>query len=297
MVADFFNHLFVVEEMAPVTIEGYRSAIDSAWSLAGRTLVGAYAIQQLIANFKVERPKPVNRVPKWDLGLVLRFLRDPRFHPSRIDDNPLWFSMKTAFLALLALARRCSEVHALDPKRVSTTDRAVIIPPFPGFLPKVRSTAEGAARYRPMIIRRLSALTDDPEELLLCPARAILIYHDWAKKRLPGRDRFFISVSRSSHLIQKATLSSWVRKLIRSAYSNAETSSQALALASTSVHEVRALAASLALQCTFALEDVLSAAQWATPSVFASYYLRDVSIFDGKLHTLGPVVVAEKRLG
>ena len=283
--------------MAPVTIEGYRSTIDSVWSSSNRSLVGEYTIQQLIARLKAERPRPVHRVPKWDLGLVLRFLREPQFHPSRIEKEPMLFSQKTAFLTLLALARRCSEVHALDPRRVSTTNRCVIIPPFPVFLPKIRSTAEGADRYQPMVIRKLSALTDDPDELLLCPARTLLAYHKWAEKRVPNRDRFFISINRDAHCVEKATLSSWVKKLIRSAYAHAETSSEALALANTGVHEVRAIAASLALQATFALSDVLNAAQWTTPSVFASYYLRDVSAYDGKLHTLGPVIVAEKRIG
>ncbi len=256
-----------------------------------------FGLLSTVASFKAERPRTINRVPKWDLGLVLRYLREPMFHPSRIVNNPMLFSQKTAFLTLLALARRCSEVHAMDPRRFSVTDRAVIVPPFPGFLPKIRSTAEGAVRYSPMVIRKLSALTDDPEELLLCPARTLIAYHEWAKKRIPDRDRFFVSVTGLAHSVEKATLASWVKKLIRSAYAHTETSADALALTSTRVHEIRAIAASLALQSTFALSDVLSAAQWSTPSVFASYYLRDVSAFDGRTHSLGPVIIAEKRLG
>ena len=296
-VANFFNFLFVEEGLAPVTIEGYRSTIDSVWSASNRSLVGVHAIQQLFASFKAERPRPIHRVPKWDLGLVLRFLREPQFHPTRIEDSPMLFSQKTVFLTLLALARRCSEVHALDPHRVSVTPRSVIIPPFPGFLPKIRSTAEGAERYLPMVIRKLSVLTDDPEELLLCPARTLLAYHEWAKKRCPNRDRFFVTTSHLGHAVEKATISSWVKKLIRSAYAHAETSSDALALASTGVHEVRAIASSLAIQSTFALRDVLAAAQWTTPSVFASYYLCDISAFEDQFHSLGPLIIAEKWLG
>lgn len=92
-------------------------------------------------------------------------------------------------------------------------------------------------------------------------------------------------------------MASWVKKLIRAAYSHAESSHSALSLASVSVHEVRAIASSLAVQSTFALEDVLGAAQWATPSVFASFYLRDVSSFDGHLFSLGSLVVAGQILG
>ena len=297
-VAEFMNHLFVDLELAPVTIEGYRSAIDSVWlPFSGRTLAGNNFIIQLIANFKSERPRPVNRIPKWDLNVVLRYLRLPKFHPSRINDCPLYFSQKTVFLALLALSRRCQDIHAFDPKRISEDPRAVHICPYPGYVGKIKSTAEGRKRFLPMTIRKLHALTVDPDELLLCAASSVLIYHKWAKKRNPSRERFFISTQRDGHPVTKSTVASWVKKLIREAYSYTETDSQALALATPKVHEIRAVAASLALQSTFSLEDILGAAQWSTPSVFASFYLRDVSSFDGKMHAFGPVIVAGQRLG
>ena len=286
------------ESLAPVTIEGYRSAIDSVWLPAsGRTLADAPAIRELIAHFRLERPRSVHQIPRWDLGLVLRFLRLPQFRPAVIDRNPMFFSMKTVFLTLLALARRCSDVHAMDPRRLSYSDRAVIVPPFAGYLPKIRSAAEGAPRYQPMVIRRLSAITSDSEELLLCPARTLLSYHRWAERRSPNRARFFLSTRSDAKPVVKATMASWVKKLVRAAYTQAESSQEALSLAGTRVHEVRAIASSLALQSTFALEDILGAAQWATPSVFASYYLRDVSSFDGHIYSLGSLVVAGQILG
>lgn len=281
-----------------MTIEGYRSAIDSVWLPAsGRSLVGVPAIRELLAHFKLERPRSLRQVPQWDLGLVLRYLRLPRFSPTNIDQNPMDFSMKTAFLTLLALARRSSDVHAMDPRRLSYSDRAVIVPPYAGYLPKIRSAAEGGPRYQPMVIRRLTAITSDSRELLLCPARTLLAYHNWADRRSPRRTRFFVSTRSDARPVLKATLASWVKKLIRAAYSHAESSQTALSLAGVRVHEVRAIASSLAMQSTYALEDILRAAQWATPSVFASYYLRDVSTYDGHLYSLGSLVVAGQILG
>ena len=292
------NHLFVDEGLAPVTIEVYRSAIDSVWvPSSGRTLAGNNFIIQLIASFKRERPRPVNRVPKWDLNVVLRYLRHPKFHPSRINDCSYYFAQKTVFLALLALARRCQDVHAFDPRRISQDDRAVHIYPYPGYVGKVKSTAEGGERFLPMSIRKLRAITDDPDELLLCPARTVLIYDSWAEKKKPSRERFFLSTQADGHPVCKATVASWVKKLIREAYSHTEADSQALALSSARVHEIRAIAASLAFQTNFSLVDILSSAQWATPSVFASFYLRDVSTFDGKMHNFGPVIIAGHRHG
>ena len=202
-VADFFVHLFN-DGMAPVTIEGYRSAIDSVWlPTSGRTMAGDDSIRQLIANFKLERPRAVNHVPKWDLSLVLRYLRTrPEFHPRNIGGCHLYFAQKTVFLALLAAGCRCQDIHALDPRRISVSTNAVIIPPFPAYLPKVRSTAEGEERYRPITFRKLSTFTSDKEDLLLCPAQTLLYYVMWARKRAPKRQqqqqqlqqqRFFVS--------------------------------------------------------------------------------------------------------
>lgn len=258
-------------------------------------MAGNGVIRELIANFRMERPRAVNRTPKWDLNIVLRFLHGcSEFHPKNIEKFHTFFAQKTVFLVLLASARRCQDIHAMDPNRVSDSARAVIVPPFPAYLPKVRSAAEGQHRYAPMVIKKLTGVDDD--ELLLCPARTLLHYHAWAKKKNPKRERFFIANNLQATTVCLNTISAWVKKLIRSAYLHTETNPQALALAQARPHEVRAVASSLALQATFALSDILDAAQWATPSVFAEYYLRDVSMFDGKLHTLGPLIVANQRI-
>ena len=291
---DFFNLLFS-EGLAPVTIEGYRSAIDSVWSVQGRSLAGNHMVVQLIASFKRERPRPVRTLPRWDLNLVLRFLRRPEFAPDRIADNPSNFAQKTAFLTLLAVARRCGDVHAIDPRRIIATPTSLIVIPFPGYLPKIRKAAEGQERFQPMVVRKLSNLTPDHDELLLCPVRALLAYDKWAKKQRPHRSRFFLSTKKTNAKpIAKATLSAWVKKLILRAYNTA--SAQDLALSQASTHEIRAISTSLAQQATFALEDVISAASWATPSVFASYYLRDVSGLEGGLNVIGPIIAAGQRI-
>ena len=141
-----------------------------------------------------------------------------------------------------------------------------------------------------MVIRALQAITDNPGELALCPVAALRDYHSWAERRHPRRSRFFLSLRQDGKPVSKATISAWVVKLLRWAYSHA--SDEDARLTSTSVHEIRALAASIALQSTFALSDLLRAATWATPSMFASHYLRDVSGLRDGTHVLSPCVVA-----
>lgn len=107
-VPDLFNHLFISESLALVTIEGYTSVIDSVWEPSVvYTSAGNECIIQLITNFKRERLRPVNTMPKWDLSVVLRYFRHPKFH---------FLESMTTSLAFLALASRCQEVRAIDLK-------------------------------------------------------------------------------------------------------------------------------------------------------------------------------------
>lgn len=292
-VCDFFLYLFKEEKLSPVTIEGYRSAINSVWLIDGRSLSSTYHVEQLLKSFKADRPRSIVRFPKWDLNLILRTLSRPPYHPYDME-NPIFLSSKTVFLLLLASARRRGDIHAIDPKRITYTRTGVILEPSPNYLPKVRSTAEGELRYTPIVIRSLNQMTDDRDELALCPVQAIKTYDAYARRRAPNRRQFFISTRTDGNPVVKNTLSSWVVKLLRRSYENA--GPEDTALAATSTHEVRALAASLALQATYSLADILSAATWATPSTFASYYLRDVSGLQGRLHVTGPCIVAGKLI-
>lgn len=240
-------------------------------------------------SFKADRPRSVKSVPKWDLALVLHLLSKEPYEPvGSISFSNL--SAKTVFLLLLATSRRRGDIHAIDPNRVTFTRTGVILETLPGYLPKVRSNAEGEARYRPMVVKRLSSFTSDAAELSLCPVRALKAYDLRAARRLPNRKQFFISTRADRRLVTKNTLSAWVVKLIRSAYASA--TSDECRLYQTSTHEVRAIAASLALQATYSLDDVLAAASWANSTTFTEYYLRDVTGLQGKIHVIGPCIIA-----
>ena len=133
-VCDLFHHLFS-EGKAPVTIGGYRSAINSVWELKGRSLVSNHMVVPFSNSFKLERPCSRHTLLKWDLNLALRFLRRPEYSPDRIADNLGHFVSKTAFLTLLAVAWRCGDVQTIGLERVTVTNNALILIPFPGNLP------------------------------------------------------------------------------------------------------------------------------------------------------------------
>jgi len=208
-----------------VTLVGYRSAISSVWEqVSGPTLAGERALVRLLASFHKEHPRSLARVPTWDLNLVLRYLRWPRIHPSRIEANPLAFAQKTAFFGLISLGRRCSDVLLL--------------------LPTVWRTLAGPLSW---FRSRDISLRFGPRP------RGSIAFSPWS----------FGSFGLSSMTLTSSC--SARRPLCWPAILGRRSGILPL--------EIHALASSLAVQSTFALTDVLGAAQWATPLVFASFYL------------------------
>ena len=61
--------------------------------------------------------------------------------------------------------------------------------------------------------------------------------------------------------------------------------------------EVRVLSSSWAFFDKVPLNDIVKAAVWNQSSTFAIFYLRDMSQQVTNLHSLGPVVVAQKVVG
>ena len=60
-------------------------------------------LKDLLRSFSIERPRVPNRVPPWDLSIVLRFLRSSAFEP--LETIPLReLTKKVLFLTALASA-------------------------------------------------------------------------------------------------------------------------------------------------------------------------------------------------
>ena len=281
--------MFAERDRGPSALEGYRSAINSVWTFNGRSLNGCPEIQSLLKTFRAERPRTVHHFPKWDLALVLRKLTLAPFEPLE-GISQYHLSLKTVFLLLLASARRVGDIHAIDPKRIHIQPNAVTLQPYPGYLPKTASVAEGERRYMPIVIRRLSNFASEPEDMKLCPVRTLLAYDSFAKTLKAGRHEFFLSLNRPYTTVCKQTIAAWAVKLIKLAYSTDSENDRTLP--NVNVQEVRAIAASLLHQATYSIEQVLAMATWASPTTFTSYYLREVSGLEGSLHTISPCIVA-----
>ncbi len=258
-------------------------------TMSGRNITEDDGVTKLLSSFKLERPRSLVQAPKWDLAVVLRFLQKEKFSRGYITKDPALYASKTVFLVLLASARRCGDVHAIDPRKVVWKERAAILTPYAGYLPKVLSAAEGRERYQPIIIRSLkSARRITDEDMKLCPLRALKAYDKWARKVSKNRKRFWISAQGRHQPVVKSTISSWVKKLIKDSHLDAALPE--MAVGTCRVHELQSIAAYLSMQATFSLETILCAAQWASSSTFTTHYLRDISGLQGELMAIGPIV-------
>ena len=263
-------------------------------------------LRDLLRSFRLECPLPSCRVPPWDLSLILSFLRGPPFEPlSSCSLRDL--TRKVLFLLSLATARRVGELQALSSQMSSSGGDL-----FLSYLPEFRAKTESSARPLPhsFPVRSLRDFVGPlPDELLLCPVRALRMYLSHTAS-LPSRPRsLFLSPRSPSRSLSKNALSFFIREVIAEAYSlagrslpsapSSSSSSSSVSSSSSSRprsslcdHGVRGVAASWAFHRNAPLTSILESATWSSASVFSSFYLSDVQFSSSNGYGLGPLVAA-----
>ena len=301
-VADFLDYLFSgPKQLAASTIAGYRASISKVLQKTTGLDVGQdQTISDLMTFFKRNRPRATNQVPQWDLILVLRMLKSSPFEP--ISSASLkWVTWKTAFLLLLAMGGRRGEVHALDSSNIKVLGNwdSVILNPDPSFQAKNCDPGTGKRTLRDIHIQSLKEVSgkDKDMDYDLCPVRSLRSYLNLTKCRRGMIKHLFVTYKEGPVKRASAnTISSWVKQLIKFAYQKGQSDENVLRLHRTSVHEIRAIASSLALYQNVSLEDILSNCRWSSSTTFTSHYLRDMTDTTQRIHELLPLSVAGKTL-
>ena len=119
----------------------------------------------------------------------------------------------------------------------------------------------------------------------LDPGRALKIYLTRTKNSSFSRSRLFVPIRQDKNDITAQTISSWIRSVIKEAYSwEAQTLDQ-----TPKAHELRAIASSVAFLRNVSIADVIQAVGWRSQSTFGTFYLRDCQEWSSGIDELGAI--------
>ena len=192
---------------------------------------------------------------------------------------------KTLFLLSLATARRVGELQAVS-SAVSSSGGDL----FPSYLPEFRAKTESSSNPLPRSFR-VRSLRDFvgslPDELSICPVRALQIYLHRTSSLSPRPRSLFVSPRAPSRSLSKNALSFFLRSVISLYFPPLHPPSS-----SSRPHSICAISTSAAFSRNVPLSSILAAMTWSS-TVFTSFYLRDVQFSSSSGFSLGPLVAAD----
>ena len=283
-IADFLLYLRRSLGLSYSSIASYRSVLSASFRFLLPGISSHPVLHDLLGSFRIERPLPSSRVPPWDLSQVLSLLRGAPFEPL-VSCSLRDLTRKLLFLLSLATARRIGELQVVAADVSFSGGDA-----FLSYLPEFRAKSESASRPLPRSFR-VPSLSDFvgslPDELLLCPVRALRIFLRRTSSLSPRPRSLFVSPCSPSRSLSKNTLSYFLRSVILQSLSLApassslpSTSSVSLAASSASsssssvprssfrAHSVRSVAMSTAFARNVPVSSLLEAASWSSAFCF-----------------------------
>ena len=302
--ANYLAHLAQAHSLSAASLKTHRSAIASVLATRGsRALASDPLITGVLKGIANSQTRKRQFLPKWDLAVVLNYLKGPKFKDNKLLDHEL-LTYKTAFLTALASGRRASEISNLSGIKgdfILSPGRSLELKFLPDFLAKNQNPADPSPSITiPPLLKQASK---DKQDIALCPVRALIEYRSRSEAyRSPSQRALFISVNKGhSTDITRATMSRWLKTLIRKAYMDLHQDgklkpSTQIPSDKFRAHEIRAWATTMASKST-SLVEVMRAAYWRSSTVFTRHYLRDVAMRseDGSLR-LPAMVAAQCRL-
>ena len=267
VIADFLIYLFSEKKYQISTIKGYRSMISNTLKFkTGNRIRSNPGLSELMRAFELQCPVQKSLTPKWDLSWVLVCFQKAPYEPLR-KATKLHVTLKTAFLLALAMAKRCSEIHALamdsEHLRFNQSDGSVSLMVQPGFLAKHQHPS---IFPDPIVIPNLARISNrEHPDRLLCPIRALKFYLKMIKSYCQNRTRLFLPM-KGKQDISKSSVSRWISYTIKLAYR--KLTRKDFPFLKIKAHEVRALSSSWAFFDKVLLNEILlaSVAQLDAPS-------------------------------
>ena len=298
-VAEFFTFLFENRKASVRTIRGYRSALGAKLRHSSGFDPGQdEVLSQLMRSFLRERPIKSRSLVKWDVGLVLRYLKTGKLSATATL-SPRDLTLKLVFLLALATGKRRSELHALDRVVGKVTDSwdSIILKPRPEFLGKTHFATGGAGTFSEIVLPGIEKAPGYViADLCLCPVRTLRIYlRESDKYRSEGQERLIISYMKNKlDDVKKQTISNYLKLLVQQAYADSAKNPAVCQEYSMKPHDLRGVAASLKASKNATMGEILNSGVWASASTFLTHYVKHFSRDElSNLYSLGPFVAAE----
>ena len=169
------------------------------------------------------------------------------------------------FLVALAMARRVGELQAVSLSVYYSGEDL-----FLSYLLEFSAKTESASNPLPLSFAVCSLrdfIGSLPDELLLCPVRAVRVYVSRTSSIYPRPRSLFVSPRTPMRPISKNALTYFLRSVILQSLPSPPSS-----FSSVRAHSVCSVSTSAAFSCNVALPDILAAASWRSSTVFMSFY-------------------------
>ena len=273
-IADFLLYLRRSLHLSYSSIASYRSMLSAVFRFVLPEVSSHCILHDLLRSFRIERPLSSSR--------VLLLLRGPPFEPL-FSCSLRDLSHKVLFLISLATARRVGELQAVSAS-VSFSGDDCFLSYLPEFLAKSKSESASNPLPRPFRVKSLRDFVGNlPDELLLCPVRALWVYLYRTSSPSPHSRSLFVSPRTPTRPLSKNALSFFVLSVILQSLPSASFTSSSSSRSSVWAHSIRGMATSDAFPRIVSLSSILEAATWSSSTVFTSFYLRDMKFSSSKV--------------
>ena len=286
-ICEFFLYLFEKKGLAVNTIRCYRSTLHSVLRHTGLKLNKNQDVSDVIRSLMLRAPVSNSRLVNWNLDVLLKFLCSDKFEP--LSEASLFnLTKKTFILTALALSKRVSELQALSRSVGFCTEGAVVSLTLDF---RAKNDIKCKNLQRNFLIKELGSLVGQEEEALLCPVRALRAYLDRTKPLVGNStNRLFVSPRFPTNPASKNALTAITKQVIKEAHESLRP--DLIPVLKVKAHELRGVSTSMSFKHNLSLQAVIEAAQWRCQSVFASHYLKDISLDYENCRTLGPLLMA-----
>lgn len=257
-VLDFLQELYQ-QGLTYSGINTARSTLSAFITLEGNFSVGVHPmVQRFMKGVFQTRPALPRYQATWDTSVVLSYLKT--LHPVE-ELNLQQLTYKLVMLCALVTGQRSQSIHLMNLSTLQKKTDSYV------FHIDQLVKQSGPSREQPALV-----IPKFPSHSSLCVASTL---DEYIKRTAPMRgdeNQLFISTIKPHNKVSKATISRWIKTVMKAAGINTDIFKP---------HSTRAASTSKAQSCDVPINSILKAASWKRDSVFHRFYNRNIIVDSG----------------